>query len=83
MLKEIKYNQEFRQIKTRSKYDQEYELLHDFSGGDKHNMRLEYETVQEAINARQALNVYIKRVRQPFDVRQRKQFVFVEKRDAK
>ena len=79
MFKGFEYNQEYRRIKSKSVYAQEIEILHEFAASDKDNVRLEYTTEQEAVNARQALYNYIKEARKPLKVMQRGKYVFAVK----
>lgn len=76
MLKGYKFNQYVKKINSKSVYEQEHELLHDFLASENENIYFEYGSTQEAINARAALVVYIKRVRQPLQILQRGNCVF-------
>ena len=76
MFKGFEYNKDYRKIKGRSIYTQEFELLHDFCGSDKENIRLEYSTEREAANARQACAVYTKKNRMNLKMLQRGNYVF-------
>lgn len=82
MLKDIKYNQPYKVIMRKSVYNQEFQLLHDFQSGDKRNMRLEYSNKREAINAAAALKRYAQQARQPLDLSQRGNFVFVKRKES-
>ena len=81
MLKGYKFNQYVRKISSKSIYEQEYELLHDFLASENENICFEYGSTQEAINARAALVVYIKRARQPLQLMQRVNCVFAVRKD--
>ena len=48
MLKSYKYNQPYRKINKKTKYEQERELLHNFLASENQNICLEYESVKEA-----------------------------------
>ena len=82
MYKEVKYNQPFKKRERKSAYHQECQLLHDFHGGDKRNMRLEYANYNEAKNARAAMIRYVGQTRTPLVISQRGNFVFVHRKDG-
>lgn len=79
MLKGYEYNKDYRVIRGKSIYTQEYDLLHEFSATDNENIRLEYSTEREAINAKQALTKYVNRCRMPLKIIRRDVFVFAVK----
>ena len=81
MLKGYKFNQYIRKISKKSVYEQEFELLHGFLATENENICFEYGSTQEAINVRQALMMYTKRVRQPLNILQRGNTVFAIRKD--
>lgn len=79
MLKGFEYNKECRRLMDRSLYAEEHKVLSDFLASDNENVRLEYGNENEAINARQALNMWVKNNRKPLKLAQRRQYVFAVK----
>lgn len=65
MFKSISYNVNYKKT---SKYDAEKEALHDFNASNNENMRLEYDSSCEAINARNTVARYIKMAKMPLSV---------------
>lgn len=86
MLKSVKYNSTYREIRkkrTHTAYTQEENLISDFEFElDKKNICLEYGDKREARNARGALTRYVKATEKKLDVKQRENFVFVVKEEA-
>lgn len=76
MFKGFEYNKNYRKIGGRSIYEQEVELLHEFLASEHDNIRFEYTTEREAVNARQSLTVYAKKNKMPLKIMQRENFVF-------
>lgn len=79
MFKGFEYNKDFRKMANKSVYTQEFDLLHEFLATDNKNIRFEYSTEKEAINARQACATYIKNNNKPLKVMQRGNYVFAVK----
>ena len=79
MLKGTEFNKNFTPKGGKSVYTQEQNTLHELLASEYENVRFEYRNEQEAINARQAiiLYIYIKANKQPLNAFQRKNFVFV------
>ena len=82
MFKEVKYDQPFTPKKRKSLYHQEFQLLHEFHGSDKRNMRLEYINHKDAHNAAQAIQRYAKQTRTLICASQRGNFVFVTRKEG-
>lgn len=82
MFKEVKYDQPFTPNKRKSLYHQEFQLLHEFHGSDKRNMRLEYIANKDAHNAWQALDRYAKQTKTPVIISQRGNYVFVTRKEG-
>ena len=84
MLKGYDYNHSYKKRRFASVYTQEHKLIQDFAiAPDKENIRFEYGSKREAINARGALAKYVKETKKQLNVLQREEFVFVVKRDEK
>lgn len=83
MFKSITYNEDFPKIAKKSVYELEYDAMHDFCASEHKTMRFEYAATKEAVNAAVALRKYIAQARQPLDVAQRKEFVFVYRKGNK
>ena len=79
MFKSYKYNQKFKKRAKKSIYDQEQNLIHDFLASKNENIEFEYTCSKEAVNAAAALKNYTTACRQPLNVMQRANFVYVVK----
>ena len=62
MFKSISYNVSYSKV---GKYDAEKEALHMFNASNNDNMRLEYDSVHEVLNAIQCIKRYIKAAKMP------------------
>ena len=80
MFKGFEYNKECRKLADRGAYAQEHNVLIEFITSDNENVRLEYSTEREAINAVQALKNWCARERKPLKLHQRTHYVFAVKK---
>ena len=76
MLKNYKYNQRLITGGGRNSHQQEYDLIHAFLETDNENIMFEYETLDEAVSARQCIVNYAKKMRINITATQREKFVY-------
>lgn len=79
MFKGFEYNKSYKRIKSKTIYAKEIELLCEFALSDNENIRLEYDTANEAKNATQSFRTYIEQARKPLKIMQRDNYVFAIK----
>lgn len=82
MLKGYEYNQVCRNIVKKTKCDYERGLLHEYLASENENIRLEYDTPREAVNAAAMLKLYVRNARQPLEIKQRGNAVFAERKEV-
>lgn len=79
MFKKVTYNT--TGARKRSNYEAEYEVLREFNGSDNLNMRFEYDSIKEAINASAVIKKYTERARMGLVAHRNGKYVYVFKKE--
>ena len=81
MIKKIEYNQDFKKMGGKGIYEYEMTLIRDFFASEHENMRLEYSSKKEAVNATVQIKKYVEREKVNVNVHQREQYIFILRRE--
>ena len=79
MFKKVTYNT--TEARKRGVYEAEYEVLHEFNGSGNLNMRLEYDSIKEAVNARIVIKRYTEQAKMSLISHQSGKYVYIYKKE--